>query len=318
MTVRTCMKKIFAAVLIALVLTGCATAPAKTTAKAVLIEHPERFFWELKAGNASVYVLGTIHVADKSFFPLEENVLKAFDGADRLVSEIGGMAEMQELVEALTAAYLQSINTDPEKNLMKLLTKEELTFLYGIIGESGVRSLASFNPWVMNAALTQLLLAKAGLNAADGIDMYLLNRAGTKKIESLDTIEQQIAVLSYGSFEDQLIILKETLAEAKNIVTEVQTLRDLYIKNDRETLTAMLGHSLLQLPEAFSEEKMQAFVDVLLTNRNRIWAQKLEEYLRAGGTTFVFAGTAHFLGDNSVFKIMKRNGTLTTLQKQME
>lgn len=132
-----------------------------------------------------------------------------------------------------------------------------------------------------------------------------------KKVEALDTIEQQINILSYGTFEDQLTMLKETLAEAKNIVTEVQTLRDLYIKNDRETLTAMLGHSLLQLPDAFSEEKMQAFVDVLLTNRNRIWARKFHEYLQAGGTTFVFAGTAHFLGDNSVFEIMKQNGTLS-------
>lgn len=311
MTVRTCIQKIFAAMLVALILTGCATVPAKTTAKAVLIEHPERFFWELKADNASVYVLGTIHVADKSVFPLEEHVLKAFDGADRLVSELGGMAEMQKLVEALTTAYVQSINADSEKNLMKLLTQEELALLYDIIGESGVRSLAAFNPWVMNATITQLLLAKAGLKAADGIDLYLINRAGKKKVEALDTIEQQINVLSYGTFEDQLTILKETLAEAKNIVTEVQTLRDLYIKNDRKTLTAMLGHSLLQLPDAFSEEKMQAFVDVLLTNRNRIWARKFHEYLQAGGTTFVFAGTAHFLGDNSVFEIMKQNGTLS-------
>ena len=34
---------------------------------AVLVEHPERLFWELKGSAGSVYVLGTIHVADKTF-----------------------------------------------------------------------------------------------------------------------------------------------------------------------------------------------------------------------------------------------------------
>lgn len=293
------------------VFVGCTTAP-KNTSKRVLIEHPERFFWEIKGDTGSVYVLGTVHVADKTFFPLEENVVQAFDSADRLVSEIGGAAELQAFTGALQTAVMKELNSDPNKNLLNVLSQEDLAFLYEKIGDDTVHQLALFNPWILNLALTQMLLYDAGLKAEDGIDFHLMGRAGDKKIEALDTAEQQIAVLSYGTFEDQLIMLKDSIQALQNpreSIEELKKLKQLYLNNDRKGLTALL-FNLLQLPDAFSAEQKQAFVDVLLTNRNRIWAQKFDSYLKAGGTTFVFAGTAHFLGDANVFELMRRQNLL--------
>jgi len=59
-----------------------------------------------------------------------------------------------------------------------------------------------------------------------------------------------------------------------------------------------------------TRKKAQAYIDALLTDRNRIWAQKFDEYLHEGGNTFVFAGTAHFLGKSSVFEIMRQKNML--------
>ena len=98
MKIHKYLKKIVPLLMLGILLTACTTTEqAKRHAelsKPVLIEHPERFFWEIKGNKGSVYVLGTVHVADKSFYPLEKNVLRAFDKADRLVSEIGGKAEL--------------------------------------------------------------------------------------------------------------------------------------------------------------------------------------------------------------------------------
>ena len=270
-------------------------------------------FWEIKGAKGSVFVLGTIHIADKTFYPLEENVLRTFDGADRLVSELGGLEDMQAIAKELLAVIPENMNIDPEKNLLKKLSQDELTFLNEKIGEFTVRQLASFNPWILNMVLSQLLIEQSGLNAVDGLDLHLIQRAGSKKIEALETPSQQLAVLAFGSFEDQLAILKSSIEALQNIdktKEEISRLRSLYLANDRVKLAELLPELLSDVPSSFSPEKAQAFMDALLKNRNRLWAHKFAEYLQKGGTTFVFAGCAHFLGDSSVFEIMRQESLL--------
>jgi len=311
------LKKIALFLMLGIVLTACTTTgqakQSSELSKPILIEHPERFFWEIRGNNGSVYVLGTIHVADKDFYPLEKNVLRAFDKADRLVSEIGGAADFEALASELQTVIMKNMNTDPQKSLLNVLSENELTFLYETVGDDTVHQLALFNPWILNTILSQFLMAKVGLDAGAGIDMYLMQRAENKKIEALDTVEQQIAALSYGTFDDQLAILKDSIQALRNIdksMKEIHKIRDLYLSNNRKALSALLVELLLEVPSSFSEKKAQAYIDALLTDRNRIWAQKFDSYLREGGNTFVFAGAAHFLGKTSVFEIMRQKNML--------
>ena len=309
------VKKITLLLLLSIALTACTTTgqgkrPSELS-RPVLIERPERFFWALRGNKGSVYVLGTIHVADKSFY--EKNVLRAFDKADRLVSELGGMAEMEALVGEMQTVIMKNMNTDPKKSLLNVLSEDELVFLYEMIGDDTVHQFALFNPWVLNTVLAQLLTIKAGLLPGDGIDMYLMQRAENKKIEALDTVEQQLAALSYGTFDDQLAILKDSIQALRDIDKSTEAMhkiRDLYLSNNRKELSSLLVELLLEVPSSFSEKKAQAYIDALLTDRNRIWAQKFDEYLHEGGNTFVFAGSAHFLGKSSVFEIMRQKNML--------
>ena len=83
------LQRVVLSIFFTFVLFGCIGKPK--TERAVLIKRPERMFWEIKKGDASVFVLGTIHVADNRFFPLDDAILAAFDSADVLVSEVGAL-----------------------------------------------------------------------------------------------------------------------------------------------------------------------------------------------------------------------------------
>ena len=48
----------------------------------------------------------------------------------------------------------------------------------------------------------------------------------------------------------------------------------------------------------------------MLTDRHSAWADKIKTWLAEGGSTFIFAGSAHFVGNDSVFFYLKQNGTL--------
>ena len=203
------LKKILTAVLAFLFvfsfLVSCKTKDSNSQAdgesKAVLIKHPERMFWEIKKEDTSIYVLGTIHVADKDFYPLEDKILEAFDKADRRVSELGSKKEIETLQEKLEIRMLQNFN--PKKNLSNFLSEDEINVIKQELGENIAAPLFKFNPWVLTIALNQVLYTKAGLDPQNGIDMHLLNRAGKKKIEALESIDEQLDLLSSGTFEEQ-------------------------------------------------------------------------------------------------------------------
>ena len=305
------LKKILTAALAFLLifsfLVSCKTKNSNSQAdgesKAVLIKHPERMFWEIKKEDTSIYILGTIHVADKDFYPLEDKILEAFDKADRMVSELGGKKEMETLQEKLEIRMLQNFN--PKKNLSNFLSEDEINVVKQELGENIAAPLFKFNPWVLTIALNQVLYTKADLDPQNGIDMHLLNRAGKKKIEALESIDEQLDLLSSGTFEEQLKALKETIDELQNTdktIDWLTKLKKLYLENNTEELKDFIG-SLLDMSEGISQ-------DALLKDRNIVWADKFEEYLNKGGTTFVFAGLAHFLGEDSVFEQMRIKGIL--------
>ena len=289
-------------------LVSCKTKDSNSQAdgesKAVLIKHPERMFWEVKKGDTSIYVLGTIHVADKDFYPLEDKILEAFDKADRRVSELGGKKEMEMVQEKLQIKMLQHFNISPEKDLSNFLSEDEINVVIQELGTVAA-PLFKFNPWILALALNQVVYTKAGLDPQNGIDMHLLNRADKKEIEALESIDEQLDLLSSGTFEEQLKVLKETIDELQNTdktIDSLTKLKKLYLENNSEELKDFIG-SLLDISDGISQ-------DALLKDRNIVWADKFEEYLNKGGTTFVFAGLAHFLGEDSVFELMRTKGIL--------
>ena len=50
----------------------------------------------------------------------------------------------------------------------------------------------------------------------------------------------------------------------------------------------------------------QAFTKQLLDDRNVGMTQKIQDYLASSGTYFVLAGAAHFVGENGIVELLRR------------
>ena len=86
---------------------------------------------------------------------------------------------------------------------------------------------------------------------------------------------------------------------------EISDLYEIFLSGDEEAFTAVYYKDLdkdLALHPVYQE-----YIKELLDDSNEAWAKKIYAYLEEGGTTFVFAGCAHFTGPNSVFKYMGLN-----------
>lgn len=296
------------------IFTSCATTNSKP--KATLTQRNERMFWEINGidaqGNPStVFIQGTFHLADERVFPIADNVLVAWAECDRLVGEISteGWANynssLQNRIMASSLTGGQNVKDD--------LTKEELDFINNLIGEEMVNQLSPQKPWILTTILDQILLQSTGFNLEYGYDMNFIafaNQYG-KYMEGLDDLELQLDLIEYGTREDQIMLLKDTIKGLQDIESTLAELFEMYeafVNDDRVRMGEITDSSI---EKSIAENKnYQNYYEEMFTNRNKDWAKKIESYLNEGGTTFIFAGCGHFTGKNNVFDFMKKNGTI--------
>lgn len=282
-----------------------------------LIETKERMFWEIQGTSAdgtpsSVYILGTIHIGDERLYPLSEPVKNTFVNADRIVGELSS-ADIINIQVATTEKFLQAASasmrgTDP---LTNYLTQKEIDFLENIIGTTEVLDAAYlFDPWFLLMILSIVELEKIELSSEYGLDfvLYAFAKELGIEVEGLDTLKTQMDIILYDgfSFKEQLEILQDAL---KNFMrTEphftADDMYEMYISNNKKAMAEFFVN------EENLSATLQKYIKILLSDRNSAWAQKISLYIEEGGTTFIFAGVGHFVGDNSVFDYMKRDGVL--------
>jgi uncharacterized protein YbaP (TraB family) len=78
--------------LLALCFLGCTGAPKSAADSAVIASADapggKHFFWKVSDDNSSVWLLGSVHFADSTFYPLDAVIDSAFEKADELAVEI--------------------------------------------------------------------------------------------------------------------------------------------------------------------------------------------------------------------------------------
>ena len=298
--------------------------------KATLIQTPDRFFWEIsgkdsKGNDSKVYIQGTIHIGTEDLYPLSENVQNAFDSADRYVSEISAedIAKIQTEVQSRMLGSFQKANgrklsdglsEEETVNLKDVLTMVGTALSSEAVGAQLFNVYNTLEPWVSNSTISSLIIAACDYKAEYGLDMHFCSELAqnSKTWEGLDSLDTQLDLVSFGNYDEQLVILKSTLEQitkTDETKEEFKKIFDAYIKNDSGELDKLLAEESLN---SIAENKSLAkkYIAAMYTDRNKAWAKKIATYLNDGGTTFVFAGCAHFLGKDSVFTYLKKNKTI--------
>lgn len=307
--VRIC---IFICILISVL--SCASIPKVTQAN--LIQSEQHMMWELRGTNGSIiYILGTFHLANEDLSPLGDEVIALFDSADRIVGEIS-TEDWGNYQQVLINNLVQSIpiTNNQYKDITQYLTKEESALLTELLGENTMNSLKLYEPWVITSTLSTALYAALGFNAEQGVDIQLITRATqtNRHMEGLDAIQTQMDAMRYGTYEQQLVILQNTLqllTELENSdETEIMmTMYEAYKDGDHDAL-ALIMQKEKELEMEEQSDYAVGYYKLLMDDRNAAWAEKFHEYLEMGGITFIFAGSGHFVGENNVFDIMREKG----------
>ncbi|WP_297983851.1 TraB/GumN family protein [uncultured Methanobrevibacter sp.] len=280
-------------------------------------------FWKIsgtdKEGKTSVvYVQGTIHIGSKNLFPLDKAVLDAFASADLVAGELSA-DDMNSIQIKAVRLIQESFIKAGGKKISDSLSQEEIASLNTLLGSSMVvTSLDRAEPWVLSLSLLgKTVQETTDLSANYSVDSYFLKLASesSKEVIGLDDIQAQFDVLTFGTYEQQLKILKATIKECSDpksiqeTKAELENLYAAYLADDVAKV-ALISQSSNEKDISDYDDFGEEYLKVVYDRRNEDWANDIKGFLEKGGVSFIFAGCAHWVGKKSVFEYMRSQGTI--------
>jgi uncharacterized protein YbaP (TraB family) len=211
--------------------------------------------------------------------------------------------ELDEHAQSHAAALLQQAGTyTPPDSLDRHVDEATLARLSSSIASMGlpVEAFFSMRPWLVSLTLTLARLQALGYRPDLGIDQHFRGAAGAKKIASLETIEQQVAVFRDMPEALQTSALSQTLDELDTLRGLMQRALNAWRAGDATALESLLVQPLRKdYPDLYRR---------LFVERNRHMAETIDSYLKGKGTYFVVVGSGHLAGAESVLRMLQTRG----------
>ncbi len=267
-------------------------------------ENDRAFFWQVDAGEATVYLMGSIHFANKSFYPLRKEIEDVFKKSDALVVEldihnIDHNAYNQLLAEKGIYKDGSTIkDVISEKTWMQLEQRlKQLDISYD--------DIKSYKPGVLVLTLTAVQVMQMGFEPGLGIDAYFLNKASSdtynKKIIELETLSQQINL--FLDIPNGELLLKESLYSLDGSDAMMAEMVRYWKTGDVEKMNKLLFEETLTEYPAFA-----AIYDSLFYKRNQQMLSKIDGMLKQQGSYFVVVGSGHLIGDKGIVEQLRKKG----------
>lgn len=254
---------------------NAATRTVLLVSKATEIEQTggRGFMWEVENNGNTVYLVGSMHIADDSFYPLRPEFEEAFAEADYLGVEV----DVSKAADEAQQQLIMDMGMYKDGTALKdHVSSETYAKLGKILTESGMKpnALDAFKPWVVETTISSLKAVKAGYEAAAGIDLYFVQKA----------IERKIPVIELESYELQLGMFngfsKELQEKNLNIALDNFDILDDGVEQLAEMWKTGNDEALLEFTNSMAVD--EEYNKAMLIDRNIGMAEKIDGYLKNG------------------------------------
>ena len=260
--------------------------------------------------NNKIYLLGSIHAADETAYPLNEKIIKAFNDSTYLAVEVNlnelnnNLSEQIELVQKML--YID--NTTIKDHLGEELYNSMAEFLKG--KNSYNQMYDNYKPMFFESLFENLIIDDANMNSNDGIDMYFLKLAEekSKKIIEIETASFQYDLLLSLPEELSKMNLKNYIDDYDNSVADMRNLYEAWKKGNLEELNGIIFE---ESDEELTDEQQKLidnYNNSLVIDRNYNMTNKLKEYFKDGKDVFCVVGLAHVIGEEGIANLLEKDG----------
>ena len=259
-------------------------------------------FWRVDSDQATVYLLGSIHFANESFYPLRKEIEQAFEVSDTLVVEVDVNSEesiqrFQYLMQ--TEGYYSGNET-----LKDHLSEKTYQQLQAYLKEAGIPEslVEKQKPGIVVLTLAAIQAQQSGLKPEQGIDIHFLNKIkNDKKILSLETMDEQLRI--FLDIEDADLLLQDSFYSLEMLEEEMQVLVNAWKQGDDKAMHKLLFEDLVNENAAII-----SLYENLYFQRNIKMTGSIKRYLKRKGKYFVVIGAGHLLGEKGIVRLLQNAG----------
>jgi uncharacterized protein YbaP (TraB family) len=259
-------------------------------------------FWQVQSDTAKVYLLGSIHYADESFYPLRREIEQAFYSSGHLVVEINIDADKAQRYRELMQ---QKGSYQGEATIRDHISEETYRQLQHRLRRLGMPldMVHKQKPGMLVLTLTAVQVMKMGFMPELGIDAYFLKRAvdSKKHIIELETVEQQMDI--FLNVSDGDLILRETLHSLDEADMLMMDMTRCWKRGDEACLEQILFEDAMTRYPSFIR-----IYDDLFFRRNENMANDIKGFLEGEGTYFAVIGAGHLVGDKGIPVLLRNAG----------
>jgi len=258
------------------------------------------FGWKVTSPRNVLYLVGSVHLLTKEFYPLNPLLEKAYQDSDLLVEEVdiaelsGAGAQLSMITRGMQPSS-KPLDTVVSASTMALLSKKAQD-----VGLP-IEALKQFKPWMIALTIEAMEWQKAGFDQELGLDRHFYNQAQTdgKAVQALETVEYQISRFDEMPMELQDHLLAETLRSIDTEQASRNKLLEAWRTGDSAAVEAIVLKDLQKEPELYQR---------LLVDRNKNWLPKLDALFARRGRAMVVVGAAHLVGPDGLLAMLRAKG----------
>lgn len=281
-------------------LTSCSSIP-------YFFKDGNHLLWKVSDENSSVWLFGSIHFADSSFYPLPSEIENAFRNSTALAVEMD--ISDSETQEKTAEEFLKEGMFTDGRTLKDVLPDSLWKTLDSISTTLGMKTenFLPMRPWMAATIIASAAIASTGIQQELGIDMVMLDSAYAqgKEIIALETPEEQVESLSKseGSEEtDGIAYLESTFREYSKL--------DQMIK---EVISAWKRADVVGLQKSLSadqnmNESEKRLNERMFNQRNKKMKKEILNFLENDKQVFVVVGVGHLILENNLLEMLSENG----------
>ncbi len=258
-------------------------------------ETPHALLWRVEGKGlaAPSYVVGTVHSRDARAYGQVPALLEVMPAVDAVAGELDltALAPSMELAQAMMLPSGTALADLYGKRKLKRV-KATLEKQLGPMAMVGAR----IKPFFLMSMLAETVM-RADSDLV--LDQYIEHKAKAmgKEVLGLETMQEQLAVVASVPLQEQADMLYELVANDMHR-KDLERMMEAYAAQDLDAILRITAQG--GLSDGFSKS--------LLTDRNRVMAQRMDS-LMTGGRSFLFAvGVGHLPGEGGVLSLLRAKG----------
>jgi len=259
------------------------------------------FLWKVQSSRSTVYLFGSIHFLREDVYPLNQTIENAYESSDKLVVEadIRDLGNLDIKMLADTAFYENGdhIEKHVSPESYRLIEKESKTL------GMPPKLIRMQKPWFLALFFQAMEILRLGYLPQHGVDYHFLTRAqGKKRILELESLHEQLSLLSAFSDREQEQFLLYTLKTLSSMENQMESLVRAWTSGDAQAMESILSDAAVQ------DASIAPIFRKLFDERNAKMTSRIEGYLTSNESYFVIVGAGHLVGKRGIVELLKSKG----------